>query len=845
MKLPSIAGCEILEPIGSGSGAQVFRCRLNGRLGALKLYDPLAVSRRHLGPQLERLGALPKHPSLVEVLAADLSASPPWCIQEWLGDEGAAPWRSLEQVGVTEVGRQRAWQWVMEMVWALAHLHLHGVTHGNLRPRHVVLEEREGQAARLRLCDVGEGLVDGVQRLEPTDHGLYLTPQQVRQPDLTATRLAYSFDVYALGSVAFRLLTGSAPRAQAFWDQEQERRQRRPETKINTKALLQAVEAQPQVQWPDAALDEWEQRRREVLLKALELDPAKRWLDAREVLAAFEAIERQQSQAAGVRHAARRASLAWKLQLSLLAVLLLSVGWAIQGGRRIAALQQQLGGIEQAHQQAMLSERQTQQQLRSSLQSRESALQTQGKQLATVQQRQGLAGGLASTLLEDWLQLSKPEQRGDESWRRKALASVEFCQQWLQVVSESSQPQQRLQLWVCLGQLQWSLQREAEALKALEQGRREGRAALGAAQGEQAASLQLWLGRCALALARIEAQHGRTASALWREAGDALSAALERNSLDLALRREAAQVCMDLGLESFAAGRWVEAQRDFGRLEMLLSAEIMGNDPQAADVFLLARAAFASGMIAVQLGRTQEGLVESVDALAVMSDLVMNRSPRQQDQALLLATAYLDLGDVLLQAAGAREGREACEQGQLVLLELLRLQPDWVEVKYQLSRARANLAVVDRDEGLPGDAVKRKQDAIEMLNEIVSEDPDNVRYAVLLARCRSEYAELMVDLNKKKEALPVAIASVQAMRGLLQADRQAADSWGRRQWQIQWAQMLGVLGHAQRASGNDAEAKSAFEEALAQWTELQEALPKHEVVVQGLNWCRERLARLR
>jgi hypothetical protein len=845
MKMPSIADCEVLEFVGSGSAALVHRCRLGGREAALKIYDPLAVSRRHLGSVLERLGELPESSGVVPVLAADLQATPPWCIQAWVGPVEVSARRTLQEVDAAQVGRDQAWRWVMELAQALAHWHLRGLAHSNLRPRHVLIERLPGGGSRLRLCDGGEGLVDGVQRLEPTDHGLFLCPQQVRHPNLTATRLGLSFDVFAFGTVAYRLLTGRAPRAEDFWQQEQERLQRRPETKVNTKALMEAVEAQPSLDWPTPAADASEERRREVIGKALELDEARRWVDMREVFAAFESLQRGELQEQRAELAQRRAQQSWRLQLGFLAVAMLALAWALNGSRHNDALHRQLAGIEQGHAAVLQQEQRVQQELRAQLQKWENDFRQQAEALQSSLQRQALAGDLASSLLEDWLAQQDQSNPGDVAWKAKAMAAVVFCQRWLEASKGADQIHQRLQLRVCQGRLLWSLHQEQAALQALEQAQAEAEAAMASLAPADRAPLQLGLGRAALVLAQIDRQHGRDAGPHLRQAADALGAALERQVGNLALRREAAVVCMELGEVSLEQGRWADAQRDFGRLEMFLSADALGDQPEADDLFLLARAAFASGWIDTQDGRVESGMREATEALAVMADLVMNRSPRQQPQALVLAQAYLDLGEVMVTAAAAQQAREAHEQAQMLLLELNRLQPEWDEVKYQLARARANLSLMDRDEGLPGDAVRRKQDAIEMLNEILAADEGNIRFALLLARCRSEYAELMMDLGRRKEAVPIAEGAVAAMRDLLKADRQSANPWRRQQWEMQWAGMLSVLGQAQAGLGRSADAGKSYTEALMLWEALDQQKPGQESVQQGLALCRERLAKLR
>lgn len=104
----------------------------------------------------------------------------------------------------------------------------------------------------------------------------------------------------------------------------------------------------------------------------------------------------------------------------------------------------------------------------------------------------------------------------------------------------------------------------------------------------------------------------------------------------------------------------------------------------------------------------------------------------------MLAEAYTELAELLAKAIGITEAREAFAQSLPILLELNRLLPEWSEVKYWIARNYIGLSLLDRDEGRSSDAVKRKQDAVELLNEILADEKDSIRYAFLLARARGE-----------------------------------------------------------------------------------------------------------
>ncbi|MGV2482183.1 UNVERIFIED_CONTAM: hypothetical protein IGO34_35890, partial [Salmonella enterica subsp. enterica serovar Weltevreden] len=76
-------------------------------------------------------------------------------------------------------------------------------------------------------------------------------------------------------------------------------------------------------------------------------------------------------------------------------------------------------------------------------------------------------------------------------------------------------------------------------------------------------------------------------------------------------------------------------------------------------------------------------------------------------------------------------------------------------MKYLLAKNYGGISLLERDEGNNAEATKKKQDAIELLNEVLADEPENTRYKVLQAKLRGEYAELMSDLGKPTAALPI------------------------------------------------------------------------------------------
>ena len=151
---------------------------------------------------------------------------------------------------------------LLQIAAGLAAVHRHGVVHRDLTPRDVLLVARAGRRDFVKVRDFGVTRVKAAGA--DTDEGSFSGAPAYMAPELAqAGAIDHRVDVYALGCIAYELVTGRTPFVADSVLELCAKHQ--SETPTPPSALRPAGSLPPEL---DA-----------VLLRALEKDPAKRWPD--------------------------------------------------------------------------------------------------------------------------------------------------------------------------------------------------------------------------------------------------------------------------------------------------------------------------------------------------------------------------------------------------------------------------------------------------------------------------------------------------------------------------------------------------------------------------------------
>jgi serine/threonine protein kinase len=196
-----IPGYEPKRFLGAGAYGEVWvaRDRNTGRQVAIKFYAHQGgLDWSILSREVEKLAFLSADRYVVQLLAVDWEAQPPYYVMEYV-EQG-----SLEDF-LARDGKLSVRETVSlfrDVAVGLLHAHGKGVLHCDLKPANILID----QDGRPRLADFGQSRLSHEQT--PALGTLfYMAPEQADLQAVPDVR----WDVYALGALLYSMLTGAPP----------------------------------------------------------------------------------------------------------------------------------------------------------------------------------------------------------------------------------------------------------------------------------------------------------------------------------------------------------------------------------------------------------------------------------------------------------------------------------------------------------------------------------------------------------------------------------------------------------------------------------------------------------
>lgn len=203
---------EVLEEIGSGGVSTVFKARdlVLSRLLAIKLLKPEKMREDHLVRLQKEAKAICQldHPNIIGVFDFLVTEDNiPLLAMEYV--EGISLKELVERDGPIPV--EQALKIFRQICNALSFAHKRNILHRDLKPGNVLLSKKEGER-KVKIIDFGIAKSLDIETASMTTSGnivgtpAYMSPEQARGDSLD-----FRSDIYALGCLMFKVLTGSSP----------------------------------------------------------------------------------------------------------------------------------------------------------------------------------------------------------------------------------------------------------------------------------------------------------------------------------------------------------------------------------------------------------------------------------------------------------------------------------------------------------------------------------------------------------------------------------------------------------------------------------------------------------
>jgi eukaryotic-like serine/threonine-protein kinase len=277
---PHVFGYAVEVRLGAGSYGEVWRATdLNTRRRvAIKFFTraaglDLAVLKHEVSKLLEMV----TERRVVQLLRVGWDAQPPYYVMEFVPGGSLADRLATKPLAIDEA--VSVFRGVAE---ALTYLHGKAILHCDLKPANVLLDERR----EVRLADFG-------QARRTTESGLslgtffYMAPEQGE----TDARPDVRTDIYALGALAYAMLTGAPPYASRS---ACERMARCGSTAERLQLYRRIIDESP-VPQHHRLVTGMDGLFADIVDRCLEPDPAQRFESVPHVLKALEARERQRT----------------------------------------------------------------------------------------------------------------------------------------------------------------------------------------------------------------------------------------------------------------------------------------------------------------------------------------------------------------------------------------------------------------------------------------------------------------------------------------------------------------------------------------------------------------------
>jgi tetratricopeptide (TPR) repeat protein len=816
----NIPGIQESEWIGTGNCGETYRGKLaNGTRVAVKKLHAMGLDRDRVARNCRRALKAPAHPGVIALISSGVESTPYHLVMEW--HDTGKPINGLQGA----LPEQEAWPFIISLAEALAHLHRHGIHHGNLHPGNVIAEP--GAYVRARVTDYGPGFVGRVHHLDIGETAWFAHPDQLDSPQAWEDGAVERWDVYRFGAVAYWLLHGNTPRGLGYRtarEMEIEKSGGRP-VPVDIVALAEDMRRERDLNWNQPSPSSDIVRLRDIVDRCLSLDPSRQFHDMREVCRAFEALDRQMAiadaearveaarQDADRREARERVfqlarlRSARRLAACLAGCLLLASALLVRYFQRSYTFEGRITelGVVVDHQEGRIEslDREKSQVAHELHQAREAA----DAVFAHIGQGAASAAGVPAEGTIERENLEKSKTFVVQNLRHEPKTSDEQLER-------SRNLQHLAHLETRLGAKEDALLHLAEAVSGFEKAHAERNS-----EPEITQDIESRLADCHEAMAGLIVRDPS------REMLTALSEA-SRHLKSIATRRpDDRQVALrQIAVDSRLAHQF-QAHRDptraleiYSGLAGRLGTWIEKEPGSRAPMELLSDIQYQSAAILREIGRPAESAEAYAAAMESLSLLTGDRPP-SDDHAVRMGRIYADLGELFANSAPEAEQYQLFNEANRLLGPVHDRRPDHVEAATWLSRARFHLGRIDRNASRWSDGYRVSLSAVEVLESAIAISPNDLEARLTLVEVRAGHAEMLeYQKTTARKCLDKGFDLAEAAREQLDGD-DAMPVGAKKSWQIRLAGLYERYGKLARKLG-DTERATLCDDRATQTREL-------------------------
>ncbi len=204
----------VLERIGMGGMGVVYRCEhvAMGKLAAMKVLHPSLSPRGDLGRRFRREAEAVSrlsHPNIVQVFDFGQARGLIYLVMELVKGEDLGSILKRDK----RLSFVKARPLLIQLCDALEEAHAAGIVHRDIKPENLLVSRTRDGRTIVKVLDFGLAkLRDTEESNEVTSRGslvgtpYYMSPEQIRGEPLDGRS-----DIYAVGALMYRLLTGTPP----------------------------------------------------------------------------------------------------------------------------------------------------------------------------------------------------------------------------------------------------------------------------------------------------------------------------------------------------------------------------------------------------------------------------------------------------------------------------------------------------------------------------------------------------------------------------------------------------------------------------------------------------------